>query len=225
VQLPKEGRKEKCFRGKLKLNAIICIQLFYIMANKFLLLLCVIATIVTACQCFKINLQSVSNKNYKSMTKNTISPLRHRLSRSSHQSSLYMSGTSPSKLKVGIVGSTGAVGLEILSVMEHRNFPASEIHLFASERSAGAVTTSSKYGDLSNQLFTLESASVCDVIFLAVSGDFALKWAEKLSNAGCLVIDNSSAFRYKDGIPLVVPEINIGSAKGKKLISNPVSLI
>lgn len=58
---------------------------------------------------------------------------------------------------------------------------------------------------------------------LAVGGDFSLEWAERLSEAGVLVIDNSSAFRYKDGVPLVVPEINIAAAKkgNKKLIANP----
>lgn len=56
---------------------------------------------------------------------------------------------------------------------------------------------------------------------LAVSGDFALEWAEKLTEAGVLVIDNSSAFRRDPKVPLVVPEINIASAKGKKLVANP----
>merc|ERR1712127_126005 len=65
----------------------------------------------------------------------------------------------------------------------------------------------------------------CDVVFLAVSGDFAEEWAEKIAEGddGALVIDNSSAFRYTDGIPLVVPEINADAARksDKKLIANP----
>jgi len=58
-------------------------------------------------------------------------------------------------------------------------------------------------------------------VLLAVGGDFSLEWAEKLAAAGVLVIDNSSAFRMKADVPLVVPEINIAAAKGKKLIANP----
>jgi aspartate-semialdehyde dehydrogenase len=122
---------------------------------------------------------------------------------------------------VGIVGATGAVGEEILDVMEKRNFPVSTLKLFASEKSSGKQVDSKAYGKLTLEAFTFEEASKLDVVLLAVGGDLSLEWAEKLSNAGVLVIDNSSAFRNKDGIPLVVPEINIASAKGKKLIANP----
>jgi aspartate-semialdehyde dehydrogenase len=124
---------------------------------------------------------------------------------------------------VGIVGATGAVGEEILGVMEKRKFPSTNIKLYASEKSAGKVIDSSFYGKLTLEEFTFESASKLDVVLLAVGGDFSLEWAEKLSDAGVLVIDNSSAFRYKDDVPLVVPEINIAAAKKskKKLIANP----
>jgi aspartate-semialdehyde dehydrogenase len=124
-------------------------------------------------------------------------------------------------VSVGIVGATGAVGEEILSVMEKRNFPASQLKLFASEKSSGKEVNSSVYGKLKMEPFTFEVASKLDVVLMAVSGDFALEWAEKLASAGVLVIDNSSAFRYKDHVPLVVPEINIEAAKGKKLVANP----
>lgn len=122
-------------------------------------------------------------------------------------------------LKVGIVGATGAVGEEILNVMEHRGFPVSKLSLYA--RDNGKPINTKKYGQVALEAFTFESAKQLDVVFLAVSGEFALEWAEKLAAAGVLVIDNSSAFRYKDGIPLVIPEINIAAAKGKKLIANP----
>lgn len=122
---------------------------------------------------------------------------------------------------VGIIGATGAVGEEILSVLEKRSFPASSLHLFTSERSAGVKVSTSLYGDLHTEPFSFEAASKLDVVLMAVSGEFALQWAEKLSAAGVLVIDNSSAFRYREDVPLVVPEINVGVAKGKKLISNP----
>ncbi len=124
-------------------------------------------------------------------------------------------------LSVGIVGATGAVGVEILSVMEKRAFPCKSLKLFASEKSAGKVVESSVYGPLTLEPFTFDVAKGLDVVLLAVGGDFSLEWAEKLSEAGVLVIDNSSAFRYKDFVPLVVPEINIGAAKGKKLVANP----
>jgi len=123
-------------------------------------------------------------------------------------------------LSVGIVGATGAVGEEILGCMQQRNFPASSLKLFASEKSAGKKVSTS-YGDVTLEVFTFEEASKLDVILLAVGGDFSLEWGEKLSEAGVLVIDNSSAFRRREDVPLVIPEINIGVAKGKKLIANP----
>lgn len=124
-------------------------------------------------------------------------------------------------LNVGIVGATGAVGVEILSVLENRKFPVNTLKLYASEKSSGKVIQSSVYGPLTLEPFTFESAKALDVVLLAVGGDFSLEWAEKLANAGVLVIDNSSAYRYKDFVPLCIPEINIGATKGKKLIANP----
>lgn len=125
------------------------------------------------------------------------------------------------KFSVGIVGATGAVGEEILKVMETRKFPASDVKLFASEKSAGKSVTSSLYGRLTMEEFTLDKASKLDVCLLAVGGDFSVEYAEKLAAAGVLVIDNSSAFRYTDGVPLCIPEINIGATKGKKIVANP----
>jgi len=121
------------------------------------------------------------------------------------------------------VGATGAVGEEILETLEKRGFPANVVKLFASEKSAGKTVESSLYGKLQLEPFTFDVASKLDVVLLAVGGDFSLEWGEKLAEAGVLVIDNSSAFRYRSDIPLVVPEINIAAAKGKgkKLIANP----
>jgi Semialdehyde dehydrogenase, NAD binding domain len=98
---------------------------------------------------------------------------------------------------VGIVGATGAVGEEILGVLETRKFPCSAIKLFASDKSAGKTVNSDFYGALQLEAFTFEVASKLDVVLLAVGGDFSLEWAEKLAAAGVLVIDNSSAFRQK----------------------------
>jgi aspartate-semialdehyde dehydrogenase len=105
--------------------------------------------------------------------------------------------------------------------MEQRGFKVSNIKLYASEKSSGKIVSSKVYGNLPLEPFTFESAKSLDVVFLAVGGDFSLEWAEKLASNGVLVIDNSSAFRYKDDVPLVIPEINIKAAKGKKLIANP----
>lgn len=122
---------------------------------------------------------------------------------------------------VGIVGATGAVGEEILGVMENRNFPVSALKLFASEKSAGKKVETKLYGTVELEAFDFDVVSKLDVVLLAVDGDFALEWGEKLAAAGVLVIDNSSAFRRDPKIPLIVPEININKAKGKRLIANP----
>lgn len=126
-----------------------------------------------------------------------------------------------STLKVGIVGATGAVGEEIVKVLGHRNFPVSELHLYASARSAGK-SVATPFGSVSIEEFDLDKARGLDVIFLAVGGDFSKEYAIKLSATdGPVVIDNSSAFRLDPSVPLIVPEINQQAAKGKKLIANP----
>ena len=127
-------------------------------------------------------------------------------------------------LKVGVVGVTGAVGQEIIQVLGDRKFPVAELKLFASARSAGKPMETDGFGSLNIEEFTLDAARACDVVFLAVSGDFALEWVEKLTeNDGPLVIDNSSAFRYTEGVPLVVPEINAEAARKskKRIVANP----
>lgn len=121
---------------------------------------------------------------------------------------------------IGIVGATGAVGIEVISVLSRRSFPVATLHLYASARSAGKVIPTS-FGDITVEEFSAEATAVCDFVFLAVSGDFALEWAEKITQAGPIVIDNSSAFRYMDHIPLVVPEINAHAIGTSKLIANP----
>lgn len=127
-----------------------------------------------------------------------------------------------SALKVGIVGATGAVGKEIVGCLEKRDFPVDALRIFGSERSAGKEVDT-KFGKVTVELFSEDSARECDVVFLAVDGDFSLAHAENIcaGDDGAVVIDNSSAFRYKEGIPLVVPEINAEATKGKKLIANP----
>lgn len=130
--------------------------------------------------------------------------------------------------KIGIIGATGAVGMEMVRVLYDRKFPVSELHLFASERSAGK-RLDTPFGEITVELFSVEAAREMDFVFMAVSGDFAKEFAPQISHStssgqagqGAIVIDNSSAFRYDDAIPLVVPEINPEAAKNSKLIANP----
>ena len=94
-----------------------------------------------------------------------------------------------------------------------------KLRIFGSARSAGSVVKT-KFGDVEVELFDQSAAAECDVCFLAVSGDFALEHARAISKS-CIVIDNSSAFRYEPDVPLVIPEINGKACKGKNLIANP----
>ena len=94
---------------------------------------------------------------------------------------------------VGIVGATGAVGKEIRQCLEDRGkLPVDELRIFGSSRSAG-TTVNTKYGDVTVELFGVDAARECDVVFLAVDGDFALENAKKICEGedGAVVIDNS----------------------------------
>lgn len=124
---------------------------------------------------------------------------------------------------VGIVGATGAVGKEILGCLNKSSLNVSKLRIFGSERSAGTTKNAGKFGDVQVELFDVKAARECDIVFLAVSGDFALEHAKAICEGedGAVVIDNSSAFRYDKDIPLVVPEINADKIGSKKLIANP----
>jgi aspartate-semialdehyde dehydrogenase len=120
---------------------------------------------------------------------------------------------------IGVIGATGAVGVEMINVLKDRNFPVGELTLFASERSAGkAVDTA--FGEKTIELFSVEATKKCDFVFMAVSGDFSKEYAQQIAE-NAVVIDNSSAWRMDDSVPLVVPEINGELAKGAKLLANP----
>jgi aspartate-semialdehyde dehydrogenase len=124
---------------------------------------------------------------------------------------------------VGVVGATGAVGKEIVDCLNKSSLDVSKLRIFGSERSAGTCRDAGKFGQITVEPFDVTSARECDVVFLAVSGDFALEHAKAISEGedGAVVIDNSSAFRYDKDVPLVVPEINGECTKGAKLIANP----
>merc|ERR1719160_1523682 len=123
---------------------------------------------------------------------------------------------------VAIVGSSGAVGQEMLKCVQERNFPADKIRLFAN-RAAGTTVKTNK-GEITVEKFSVEAARECEVVLMAVSGDFSKQYSHQIAGGpkNTQVIDNSSAFRYTDGVPLVIPEIN-GDAKAYSadLIANP----
>lgn len=117
-------------------------------------------------------------------------------------------GHSDTSYDVGIVGATGAVGIELIKCLFIQKFPLTKLHLYASKRSVGKVVTSD-YGDLVIEEYIVSEVRKCKIVFLAVSGDFALENAKILIEGdGPIVIDNSSAFRYDVDIPLVVRNVD-----------------
>ncbi len=123
-------------------------------------------------------------------------------------------------MRVGVIGATGAVGKELVEVLGRRRFPVTKLHLFASGRSAG-TRVRTPFGEITIEEFTPEKARDLDLALLAVSGDFAKQHAPALVAAGVTVVDNSSAFRLNDDVPLVVPEVNAGAVGSARLIANP----
>lgn len=123
--------------------------------------------------------------------------------------------------KVGILGATGAVGREMMKILLERNFPVSELHLFASERSAGKVVAWNGK-PIQIELASEEAFEGLDIVLGAAANDVAKEFAPAIVKAGAVFIDNSSAFRLRDDVPLVVPEVNGGDVKlHKGIIANP----
>ncbi len=125
-------------------------------------------------------------------------------------------------LNVAIVGATGAVGVEILSCLESRNFPVKSLKLLASARSKGKKVPFR--GDmLTVEELTEQSFDGVDLALFSAGGDISRRFAPIAAAAGCLVVDNSSAFRQEEGVPLVVPEINPDAAYDhpRNIIANP----
>lgn len=125
-------------------------------------------------------------------------------------------------LNVAIVGATGAVGIEIMSCLESRNFPVKTLKLLASARSAGKQI-SFKGKMITVEELTEESFNNVDLALFCAGGGISLKFAPVAAAAGCLVIDNSSAFRQDEDVPLVIPEINPEAAfkHPRNIIANP----
>jgi len=123
---------------------------------------------------------------------------------------------------VAIVGATGAVGREMLVCLEERNFPLSQLTLLASARSAGQTMTF-RNKDITVQELTEKSFEGIDIALFSAGGGISLEYAPVAAAAGCVVIDNSSAFRMDEDVPLVVPEINPEAAanRPRQIIANP----
>jgi aspartate-semialdehyde dehydrogenase len=122
-------------------------------------------------------------------------------------------------MKIGIVGASGAVGQELLRVLEKRSFPVSELRLYASTRSAGQ---SLKFCGREVSIEALpETPLPVDVVLASAGGSISKQYAPVWAQQS-VVIDNSSAFRYDPAVPLIVPEINAHAIQGhKNIIANP----
>ena len=130
--------------------------------------------------------------------------------------------------RVAVVGATGAVGREMLQTLAERNFPADKIHALASSKSAGRELS---YGE--DDIVTVEALdqfdfATVDIALFSAGGDTAKAHAPAAGAAGCIVIDNSSAFRMEDDVPLIVPEVNPDAIEGvratnggRNIIANP----
>ena len=124
--------------------------------------------------------------------------------------------------KVAVVGATGNVGREMLGVLAERQFPASEVVPLASTRSIG---TEVSFGDSTLKVKALDYYDFkgTDICLMSAGGKISKEWSPKIAAQGCLVIDNSSAWRMDRDVPLVVPEVNVAALDEikKGIIANP----
>ena len=125
--------------------------------------------------------------------------------------------------KVAVVGATGNVGREMLNILDERKFPADEVVVLASRRSVGIEVS---YGDRTLKVKALEhyDFSDIDICLMSAGGDASKEWSPRIGQQGCVVIDNSSAWRTDPSVPLIVPEVNADAITGftkKNIIANP----
>ncbi len=127
----------------------------------------------------------------------------------------------PSGYRVAILGATGAVGTELMTLLAERQFPLAELKLLASPRSAGKTLS------FRGQALTVEPLSDrafegIDIVLASAGGEVSRDWAPQAVAAGAVVVDNSSAFRMDPKTPLVVPEVNAAAAaQHQGIIANP----
>ena len=125
--------------------------------------------------------------------------------------------------RIVVAGATGNVGREMLNILDERQFPADEIVALASRKSLG---TEVSFGDKTLKTLDLDTFDFTgyDIAFFAIGSDATKKYAPIAAKAGCVVIDNSSLYRYDPDVPLVVPEVNPEAVDGyakKNIIANP----
>jgi len=126
-------------------------------------------------------------------------------------------------VNVAVVGATGAVGETMLELLHQRDFPIDNIYALASERSAGSTVRFGNKSLIVENLATFDFSKVQIGLF-SPGASVSKIYAPKAAEAGCIVIDNTSQFRYDDDIPLVVPEVNpdaIADYKNRGIIANP----
>jgi len=124
---------------------------------------------------------------------------------------------------IAVVGATGAVGETMISILEERDFPVGRLYPLASSRSAGKTLVFKGKSHRIEDLAEFDFSKVQIGLFSA-GGSISAEYAPKAATAGCVVIDNTSHFRYDDDIPLVVPEVNPGALDGfrvRNIIANP----
>ncbi|NDC57611.1 MAG: aspartate-semialdehyde dehydrogenase [Alphaproteobacteria bacterium] len=126
-------------------------------------------------------------------------------------------------LRIAVVGATGNVGREILAILEERLFPADEVAAVASRRSVGVEVS---YGDRTLKCKDLETFdfSGFDLCLMSAGGAVSKEWSPKIGAQGCVVIDNSSAWRMDPRVPLIVPEVNPDAVSGYdklNIVANP----
>ena len=133
-----------------------------------------------------------------------------------------MSSKLPNRpLNVAVLGASGAVGQELLLLLAERNLPVAELKLLASARSAGRVQ------DWNGRSLTVEEVTAAsfegvDLVLASAGGSVSRQWREAITAAGAVMVDNSSAFRMENGVPLVVPEVNPDAAfTHNGVIANP----
>jgi len=127
------------------------------------------------------------------------------------------------EFRVAVVGATGLVGETLVRVLAERNFPVSELHLLASNRSLGSRVEFKGRSLPVKELATFDFSTV-DLGFFSAGAEVSREYVPQAAAAGCIVIDNTSEFRYEDDVPLVVPEVNphaIAQYKARGIIANP----
>jgi aspartate-semialdehyde dehydrogenase len=124
---------------------------------------------------------------------------------------------------VAVVGATGLVGEAMIAILEERDFPVGKLHALASERSAGREIRFRGNSVVVEPLAAFDFATA-DLAMFSAGGNVSAEFGPKAADAGCVVIDNTSYFRYDDDIPLIVPEVNanrIGEYTKRGIIANP----